>query len=992
MFLRRQQQARKWKLVLVSHTHWDREWYFPFQRFRAMLVEAVDRLLVIMAARADYLYFTLDGQTIVLEDYLEVRPEREIDLRQLISQGRILIGPWYVMPDEFLVSGESLVRNLLEGRSTASRFGPVMMVGYVPDPFGHIAQMPQILRGFGIDSAVLWRGIGSELRETEAIWEAPDGSRVLLEHLYGGYDNAGGLPSSPDALMERISQIRAELEPRATTNYLLLMNGDDHAFPQQDIPDLIAEANRRMHDAEMIQGNLPMFIDAVREAAAETGVSWDTLHGELRSSELAHLLAGVLSSRIDLKQRNTKCQSSLERWAEPFSSYAKVLADQYQTNIDSLNAGSAGESGLLRLAWRYLLKNQPHDSICGCSVDQVHQEMNTRYDWCEQVAEQVIKRALDTLAGFVDTESLLKKSAAQGAIAVFNSETGPRTDFVTATAQLPEEPEEISLVTAEGKSVPFQILSQRHIDLASTTLSRSELQGYLRLSGPGRDWPRWKIRLLEKIVKAALRERVPELVVAAMDVAPGADPTTVEVDVEAAAGKEHDYDAISIGMRQLSNLVDRGDAQFFRLRVRRRDQVEIGFVAPDVSSYGLSLFYLQKNPTPAIAQPRHEDETTLENEYLSLQVSREDGSIRLIDRESGSIYWGINRLVDGGDAGDEYSYSPPRNDRLIEVPDGPPSIVREEDGPARYTLRVQFSMRLPERLTDDRQARLETTVECPVTTRISLYPGVPRVDIRTTFINNARDHRLRVYFPTHLNSQHSYADGHFAVIERPIKKVAKAEGWVEQPVTTNPQLTFVDVNDGESGLMIANRGLPEYDVVPTDDGPCIALTLLRCVGWLSRDDLTTRQGAAGPILPTPDAQMQGSHHFEYSIIPHAGNWQEVFHRAYWFARPLRARWTNRHPGPLGPNISFLSLSPSNLVLSAVKLADDGSRDLIIRLYNSTESPTEAMIRTIFPIASAKMSNLAEEPGDDLYLEEPHTLYLPVGGYQIVTLRLVAAKG
>ncbi|MGI5835505.1 MAG: glycosyl hydrolase-related protein, partial [Chloroflexota bacterium] len=304
---------------------------------------------------------------------------------------------------------------------------------------------------------------------------------------------------------------------------------------------------------------------------------------------------------------------------------------------------------------------------------------------------------------------------------------------------------------------------------------------------------------------------------------------------------------------------------------------------------------------------------------------------------------------------------------------------------------VQYSLKLPQRLTDDRQARSAETVECPVTIWISLYPGVPRVDIRTTFTNNAQDHRLRVHFPTHLNTKRSYADGHFAVIERPIHLITDAEGWIEHPVTTNPQLAFVDVNDGAFGLMIANRGLPEYDVALTDDGSCIALTLLRCVGWLSRDDLATRQGAAGPILPTPEAQMMGSHHFEYSVIPHTGDWKGVFHRAYWFARPLRARWTNRHTGSLGPRLSFLSLAPTNLVLSAFKLADDGSGDLIIRLYNSAEEPTEAVIRTAFPMAFVELSNLAEERGEELSLEEPYALRFPVGGYRIVTLRVTTAK-
>ena len=300
----RKTPARKWKLILVSHTHWDREWYLPFQQFRANLVEAVDSLLALMAADPEYRYFTLDGQTVILEDYLEVRPEKEAELKELISQGRVLIGPWYVMPDEFLVSGESLIRNFLEGRRTAARFGSVMKVGYVPDPFGHIAQFPQILRGFGIDSAVLWRGVGAELKHDQALWEAPDGSQVLLVYMPGGYQNAAVLPSAQDSLMERLSQIRTELEPRAMTDYLLLMNGDDHMQPQPDVPSIVAEANRRLRGAELVHGTIPMLLEGIRAEMDGSGDQLEVLTGELRSSELAHLLAGVLSARVNLKQRN----------------------------------------------------------------------------------------------------------------------------------------------------------------------------------------------------------------------------------------------------------------------------------------------------------------------------------------------------------------------------------------------------------------------------------------------------------------------------------------------------------------------------------------------------------------------------------------------------------------------------------------------------------------------------------------------------------------
>src|SRR5512140_1403397 len=136
---------------IVSHSHWDREWYKSFEQFRSMLVNMVDDLLDLLARDPAYVCFTLDGQTIVLDDYLAVRPEREPELRRLVREGRLMIGPWYVLPDEFLVSGEATVRNLLTGTHRARDFGAEMKVGYIPDSFGHIAMMPAVLRGFGID-------------------------------------------------------------------------------------------------------------------------------------------------------------------------------------------------------------------------------------------------------------------------------------------------------------------------------------------------------------------------------------------------------------------------------------------------------------------------------------------------------------------------------------------------------------------------------------------------------------------------------------------------------------------------------------------------------------------------------------------------------------------------------------------------------------------------------------------------------------------------
>jgi len=218
------------RMLVVPHTHWDREWYHSFQQFRARLVEMMDALLALLEREPRFTSFTLDGQTILLEDYLEVRPERRAEIQEWVRQGRLLVGPWYTSPDEFLVSAEALIRNLMLGHRIAAEFGGPMKVGYLPDSFGQTAQLPQILQGFGIGAAVFWRGVGDEPGQTEFRWKAPDGSTVLAVHLPEGYGNAADLPADREALVERLAEVRQQLAIGATTDHLLLMNGSDHKW------------------------------------------------------------------------------------------------------------------------------------------------------------------------------------------------------------------------------------------------------------------------------------------------------------------------------------------------------------------------------------------------------------------------------------------------------------------------------------------------------------------------------------------------------------------------------------------------------------------------------------------------------------------------------------------------------------------------------------------------------------------------------------------
>ena len=377
---------------IVSHSHWDREWYKSFEQFRAMLVAMIDDLLELLRTDPEFRCFTLDGQTVVLEDYLAVRPDRREEIRRLVGEGRIVTGPWYVLPDEFLVSAESTVRNLMTGIRSASSFGRAMAVGYIPDSFGHIAMMPAILRGFGIDTALVYRGFGGEPGEqtSEYRWNAPDGSRVLMIHLYRNGYSGGYFHDESDAkILEHFAQLREELDARATTSHRLLMNGGDHHWPDPKLPATLALL-RKSYTARFEQSTVERYADAVKKEIGEI----PAVDGELRFGYRYAfvVMGGVYSSRMYIKQANWKSEMLLERYAEPLNAIAVA-------------AGMRSQGPLLRHAWSTLMKNHPHDSICGCSIDPVHAEMMTRFAAVEDVGRTVVESALEHIVPAEETAS-----------------------------------------------------------------------------------------------------------------------------------------------------------------------------------------------------------------------------------------------------------------------------------------------------------------------------------------------------------------------------------------------------------------------------------------------------------------------------------------------------------------------------------------------------------------------------------------------------------
>jgi len=933
-------------LTFVSHTHWDREWYQPFEEFRIRLVQLMDKLLDILDNDPQYCYFTLDGQTIVLEDYLAVRPEREPAIAAHVQSGRLLIGPWYILPDEFLVSPESTIRNLLTGARVAARFGRRMEVGNIPDPFGHISQLPQILRGFGMDCAVFWRGVGDV--PNEFLWAAPDGSEVLVIHQHDGYGNAANMPVDPEAFIGRTRQIIASLSPTATTSHLLAMNGSDHVEPQPELPRLIALADAALPEIEVRHGTLPQFISNVRAARP----ALDTLRGELRNCSRMPLLPGVLSARMWIKQRNDACEALLTQWAEPYAALAECAG---------LDQPLRGQTALVRQAWRYLLQNHPHDSICGCSIDQVHREMDVRFDWVEQIGEQVAKRGLQAVADAIDTAS----GGGKGAVVVFNPSTRDRTDMVRVRVPVSDDASEVELVSGSHRA-RAHLRDRRRDTFAELSLPAEELRSMAEHG------------MLTQIESLGLHDvsyvidghrMCLEFVLGQLTLDPGKLARTVAEVLQALEdGGIEDVDVI----------------------IHRGMVAECTFAAQDVPGVGYRSYRVEpvQGTTPHVML--EEAAPIIENALLRVEAA-EDGTFSLLDKRTGATYEGLNRLVDVGDRGDEYNYCPVEDDVVVAASDVRPMVCITESGPVRKTLEVTLFYRVPASLGEDRSERSDEYVDLPITTRLSLVGDLPRVEVETTVDNRAADHRLRAHFPVPFHVDAFETEGHLDVITRSPDVPQDTEGWVEQPAPTHPQRTWTDVSDGRVGLMIANRGLPEVEALQTAQGAEVALTLLRCVGWLSRGDLSVRKGPAGPELPTPEAQCIDEYTFHYAIIPHPGTWQSAIDEAHAFHAPMRAVSTGSHGGALAESGAFVRVEPASLVVSAVKQAEDG-RDLIVRLWNASPARCEGEIQLWRSAARVSRCNLDESEIAPLELVGGRNVRFPAQGNEAVTLRISFGEG
>ncbi|MFH1939387.1 MAG: glycoside hydrolase family 38 C-terminal domain-containing protein, partial [bacterium] len=647
-----------------------------------------------------------------------------------------------------------------------------------------------------------------------------------------------------------------DLLSRETSKSLLLLNGVDHLEAQPHIPRLVKELNKSFTDIEIKQGNLKEYIDYAKETVKP---NLNKITGEFRSGKDTPILQSVYSSRMYIKQDNERCETLLEKWAEPTASLAWLLGKDYPQN-------------LIWTSWKWLLKNHPHDSICGCSIDQVHREMMTRFDWSQQIAQEVINKNLDYIAEKIKIDYLNEDELA---LVVFNPLPYSIDENVEARIKFPKEINlnRVKVFTTEGEEIPYQ------------------LKGY------------------------------------------GLDHKVIFNPFDSPKFPEVNY-------------------------------ADISFTVKDIPACGYKIFIIKAINDLRMSKEYETDiragRDYIENKYYKV-IAETKGTITVVDKINNKKFKNCNKFVEGGDAGDEYTYSPPLNDEIIVSRLNNFSI--QDVGPSEAILKVSGKMMLPVGLKSDRKSRKNKKVECSIESEIKLYSEVQRIEFNTKFDNRTCDHRLRVEFPTAIKSDYVYVDGHFDVVKRSIN-VPDSEGWKEKAYKTAHNSGFVDINDGEYGLAILNRGLPEYEIIP--DNNTIALTLLRCVGWLSRGDLVYRKEEAGPPLTTPEAQCLGEHVFSYALIPHQGNCDTacISQRTKQYKTKILTRQLENQFGNLPSSFSFIQLEGEHLEISAIKKSEFENK-LVIRVYNPIDRETTGKIKLGVNVFKVYLGKLDESYGEEL---------------------------
>lgn len=828
----------------IPHTHWDREWYRSSDAFRLRLVYSLDLLLNTLINDPDFSCYTLDGQTCIIEEYLEIRPERRSDIEHLVTTCRLLIGPWYTQPDLFLASGESILRNLVIGTKFAEKLGGVMNVGWIPDAFGQIQSTPQIFSALGMEAIFVWRGFNyRQLEDSAFIWEAPNGEKLLSIHFPLGYGHYRYLPEEAEQAKRDVEEVISKLEPRFHDNQLLFMGGSDHARIQPDVPARLKMLNAALADQYHFEISNPLhFITALKKEWALNPRRLDLYRGEARSADLGRIHAGISSTNIDYKNTLKYYETMLARITEPFSILSHTL-------------GGSFDQSLSNYFWKLIFRNQFHDTAYQSSPETVNQSGYNRLLKLRHGINELNWLNFRFLGSQLNLSELSKDD-----------------DIIIAFNPLPRRRKDNFRVNLFVKNTCFTLFNEKG----------------------------------EVIPYEVLRE-----------------PTKINNEIEYYNG--------------LLNLNDTAE-----VREGTMAQVQIiidGNILPELGYQVMRVAYGHAS-TLHSASTLWVDGYRFGNDKLEVEI-HPDGSLSVLHCESGEKYKDLLIFEDRGDDGDEYNYSPPREDKLITSA-GTPALIRQVESNA---LQVMFEMthclNIPR--TCENSKRVDETTQLYIRTTITLEKNAELLKFYTEIDNVADNHRLRVYFKGNNRCSSSLSEDHFGSIVRSNQIIDGAkleEGATEVELPIYPSQRFVTLSDTHHTMALISSGTCEYEIV---DDEIIAMTLLRATGMFGKADLAVRPGrASGYRLETPSSQCHRKITHDYAVTFSAGK-PDVKSLSF-AADELSVTVQSRHLKTLQRDVNqgldwrYSLFSLENMELLALKRTEQNDNYYIIRLLNRDTAP------------------------------------------------------
>ncbi len=750
---------------VISNTHWDREWRFPFQRNRQMLVDMIDAVLDILEKEPEYRAFHLDSQSIVLKDYLEIKPQNKERIIKLTRENRLLHGPWYILPEEFQVGGENHIRNLLLGHKVSHAHGGVSKIGYSPFSWGQISQLPQIYKQFNIDLIMFYRGINSiDSPKAEFLWEGADGTQMVssrfstmprynfyfyiyrpavhnqspadLEHSWENGSTPFHFADSmqqdedyfiisphksyfPETLEPQVNKIIEDQADDFTTPHKIWMEGHDSSGPNRQTTDIIRDIKKKMPHLDVRHSTLEEYAQHLADSVDRDNLK--KVYGERRSSQnntrCGNLFGYTTSARMYLKQANFDAERWLQYYAEPFNIFSGMMGrdinDQYTQN-----------------AWELIVQNSAHDSIGGCSLDRIHEDMMMRYKHAVEISKGVFERSLKALLPHMNTKNFKNKDESNIFITAVNATNYNRSDIVEAFIDIPK------------------------------SLDKGDFKLYD-----------------EK-------------------------------------GNELEKSIINIEPHQpvLEHMINR--PMFFDM-VRYHAYIR----ANDVPAFGLKSF--KAVPVEKAKAENQHESPTLENDFLKVTI-QENGSLDITDKVNSIEYKNVAWLEDHGEAGHAWVHTPV--EPVINTLNTNAEISKTHSSKLYNEFIIRHKLMIPKDLKARESASSEL-LENQVVLRVGLKESQKHLNLDVRVHNRSESHRLRLMIPTRLAATHSWGEGQFDVAKRSLERPDTSD-WIEQPMYDFPMHHFADVSDGEKGMAALVDGLKEYEVLDDED-TTLAITLLR---------------------------------------------------------------------------------------------------------------------------------------------------------------------